>query len=251
MFEEFRSFGDYIKIYELQRAEGVLLRHLNSVYKVLAQTVPDAAKTEALREMEEYLRTLLRQVDSSLLDEWERLRHPERQARPEAPEVRPPGAEEAAQDVTRDRKAFLAAVRTRIFRCLRAWVDGEMEMAVAEVGGAADPTMATRMAAQWKAYVEGHGVCRLDSEARNLRHTHVVISDDRKHWRVEQMLVDLEEANDWRATFEVALEASKAAREPVLRWLELAPVGFVSAEPAGDGEVPKSATGSSSGPGLA
>src|SRR6185295_12061019 len=35
MFEQFRSFADYIKDYELQRAEGVLLRHLHSVYKVL------------------------------------------------------------------------------------------------------------------------------------------------------------------------------------------------------------------------
>ena len=35
MFESFRSFSDYIRDYELQRAEGVLLRHLNSVFKVL------------------------------------------------------------------------------------------------------------------------------------------------------------------------------------------------------------------------
>ena len=46
MFEQFRSFGDYIRDYELQRSEGLLLRHLNSVFKVLAQTVPDAAKTD-------------------------------------------------------------------------------------------------------------------------------------------------------------------------------------------------------------
>ncbi|MEK7781732.1 MAG: DUF3516 domain-containing protein, partial [Verrucomicrobiota bacterium] len=71
MFEEFRSFADYIKLYELHRAEGVLLRHLNSVFKVLAQTVPDSAKNEQVREMELYLGTMIRQVDSSLLDEWE------------------------------------------------------------------------------------------------------------------------------------------------------------------------------------
>ncbi|HWH70485.1 MAG TPA: DUF3516 domain-containing protein, partial [Candidatus Sulfotelmatobacter sp.] len=52
MFENFRSFSDYIRDYELQRAEGVLLRHLNSVFKVLAQTVPDAAKNDTVREME-------------------------------------------------------------------------------------------------------------------------------------------------------------------------------------------------------
>ena len=72
MFEEFRSFADYIKLYELHRAEGVLLRHLNSVFKVLAQTVPDSAKNDQVREMELYLGTMIRQVDSSLLDEWEK-----------------------------------------------------------------------------------------------------------------------------------------------------------------------------------
>jgi ABC-type lipoprotein export system ATPase subunit len=80
MFEEFRSFADYIKIYELARSEGVLLRHLSSVHKVLAQTVPDSAKNETLREMELYLSTMLRQIDSSLLEEWEKMRDPSYQA---------------------------------------------------------------------------------------------------------------------------------------------------------------------------
>src|SRR5678815_5277044 len=54
MFENFRSFADYVRDYELQRSEGLLLRHLNSVFKVLSQTVPDAAKTEQVVEMEVY-----------------------------------------------------------------------------------------------------------------------------------------------------------------------------------------------------
>src|SRR5712675_872679 len=70
MFEQFRSFADYIKDYELQRAEGSLLRHLSSVHKVLAQTVPDASKSDAVGEMELYLGLMIRQVDSSLLEEW-------------------------------------------------------------------------------------------------------------------------------------------------------------------------------------
>src|SRR4029434_6035221 len=77
MFENFRSFAEYVLDYELQRSEGLLLRHLNSVYKVLSQTVPDGVKTNEVVEMELYLRTLLRQVDSSLEDEWERMRDPD------------------------------------------------------------------------------------------------------------------------------------------------------------------------------
>src|SRR6266516_731994 len=37
MFVQFRSFGDYVRDYDLQRAEGLLLRHLSSVHKALAQ----------------------------------------------------------------------------------------------------------------------------------------------------------------------------------------------------------------------
>ena len=114
MFEEFRSFADYIKLYELQRAEGVLLRHLSRVEKVLTQTVPDTAKNDQLREMEIYLGTMIRQVDSSLLDEWEKMRDPNYCAA-ETKEVRPPGAEEAAADITRDVKNFTAAIRNRAF----------------------------------------------------------------------------------------------------------------------------------------
>src|SRR2546430_11478902 len=40
MFESFRSFSDYIKDYDLQRAEGLLLRHLSRVHKVMTQTIP-------------------------------------------------------------------------------------------------------------------------------------------------------------------------------------------------------------------
>ncbi len=76
--------------YDLQRVEGLLLRHLNSVYKVLAQTVPDQAKTDDLVEMEDYLRTMLRGVDSSLADEWERMKDPgtSRSGPPAAPRSR-------------------------------------------------------------------------------------------------------------------------------------------------------------------
>src|SRR5690606_7858141 len=111
MFEEYRSFADMLKVYELQRSEGVLLRYLANVHKVLAQTVPAAARTEAVREMELYLRTMVAQIDSSLLDEWEKLRNPEWQPAQADPELRPPGAE----DFTRNTRAFTAAIRDRLF----------------------------------------------------------------------------------------------------------------------------------------
>jgi len=234
MFEEFRTFADYLRLYELQRAEGVLLRHLNSVYKVLSQTVPAAAKSETLLEMEEYLRLMLRQVDSSLLDEWEKLRDPSRvPTRTEVPEIRPPGAEEAAQDITRDGKAFLALIRTRIFNLMRALVDADW--ATVEGLVRVDPGMlealgpSARPETLWaqalEVYHREHETFCFHPEARNLRHTHVIPSEDRSRLRIEQVLVDPDGFNDWVIELEVDLRASREAREPVLHWKRMGPVG--------------------------
>ena len=87
--------------------------------------------------MELYLATMIRQVDSSLLDEWEKMRDPNYQ-RVETKEVRPPGAEEADKDVTRDTKAFTAAIRQRIFFFLRGLVIGDFEQAMAQLASATD-----------------------------------------------------------------------------------------------------------------
>jgi superfamily II RNA helicase len=220
MFETFRSFADYIRDYELQRSEGLLLRHLNSVFKVLAQTVPDAAKNEQVRDMELYLATMIRQVDSSLLDEWEKMRDPNYQ-RAEAKEVRPPGAEEAATDITRDTKTFTAAIRNRIFTFLRGLVIGDFEQAIAHLDSPQDaddqPWTPERLRQAIDDYLADHQQLLLTPEARNVRHTYVIPSEDKRSWRVQQMLVDPEGHNDWVAEFEVDLAQSRQKAGPVLR----------------------------------
>jgi superfamily II RNA helicase len=220
MFESFRSFSDYIRDYELQRAEGILLRHLNSVFKALAQTVPDTVKTEPVREMELYLGTMIRQVDSSLLDEWEKMRDPN-YLRAETKEVRPPGAEAAEADITRDTRAFTAAIRHRIFSFFRGLVIGDFEQALAHLTSPNDldgqPWSAERLQQALDAYHVEHERIALDPDARNARHTYVTPSEDKKTWRVQQMLVDPEAHNDWVAEFVVDLDESRKQTEPSLR----------------------------------
>ncbi len=218
MFEDYRSFSDYVREYDIQRSEGLLLRHLNSVYKVLAQTVPDGAKTEEVREMEAYLGAMLRQVDSSLLDEWEKMRGGA-PAQGGSPELRPPGAEEAARDVTRDRKAFSLAVRSRIYGFLRSLSVGDWEEAAAALGGEAAGPEALK--ALMEAYRADHDGPRLDAEGRNQRHTYILEEDGA--WRVQQMLVDAEGHNDWVAECRVDLAASREAGAPVLALERLGP----------------------------
>jgi superfamily II RNA helicase len=219
MFEDFRSFADYIKLYELQRAEGVLLRHLNSIFKVLAQTVPDTAKNDQLREMEIYLATMIRQVDSSLLDEWEKMRDPNYQ-RAEVKEIRPPGAEEAAADITRDVKYFTAMIRNRIFIFLRGLVIENLETAILGLNSPnnadGQPWTPARLQQTLDGfYVEHERIC-LDPNARNTRHTYVTPSEEKKSWRVQQMLVDPDEHNDWVAEFDVDLAESRKLGEASL-----------------------------------
>ncbi len=252
MFEGFRSFAEYVVDYDLERSEGLLLRHLSSVYKVLSQTVPDGVKTDDVREMEVYLRTLVQNVDSSLADEWERMRDPEYQpvaaAGRRAIDQPPPGTAAAEGDVTSDVKTFTAAVRTRIFTFLRAWAIKDDQAAVALLGRAcgaseapdcgcrdgdpardtgeirADAWTVERLREAREAYLARHERLRLDPEARNVKHTYVDAFDDRPAWRVQQMLVDPQMDNDWVAEFEVDLAASRAAREPVLRLRRLGPL---------------------------
>ena len=221
MFEEFRSFSDYIKVYDLQRSEGVLLRHLSSVHKTLTQSVPDSVKNDTVREMEIYLGTMLRQVDSSLLEEWERMCDPDWQRRDEQPEVRPPGSEEALRDITRDPKTFTAAIRNRIFIFLSDIIRGKLDEALVLVPSSENaeggPWNAERLRHALAEHHTTHARIRLDPEARNIRHTYVTPSEDKRHWRIQQMLIDPGEANDWVAEFDADLALSRTSGEPALR----------------------------------
>jgi len=224
MFEGFRSFSDYVQEYDLERAEGLLLRHLHSVYKVLAQTVPDRIKTDAVLEAEIYLRDMLRRVDSSLLEEWERMLAPDRAPSGIAGAEQPPVPEEP-RDVTSDTRAFTVSIRTRAFAFLRAWSIGHDEAALEAIDVRDDaggqPWSADRLRAAREAYRVEHSDLRLDPEARNLRHTRVEPSGEGDRWVVQQTLVDPEGFNDWILGLEVDLAASRDAGVPVLRLLHL------------------------------
>ena len=180
-----------------------------------------------VRELEIYLGTMIRQVDSSLLDEWEKLRNPDYQ-RAEKKEVRPPGAEEATADITRDAKAFTALIRNRVFAFLRDLTNGDFEQALPRLASLhdADSGLWTpeRLRQALDSYLTDHGRLCLDANARNVRHTHVVPSEDKLCWRVQQMLIDPDEHNDWVAEFDVNLAGSRTAGEPILSLRRIAPL---------------------------
>jgi superfamily II RNA helicase len=222
MFEGYRSFADYVKDYGLERMEGLLLRHLTQVWKVLAQTVPDSAKTEEVAEMEVYFRELIRGVDASLLEEWERLKNPEWVAAETDGADKP--ARPASFDVTRDEKAFRRLVRAEIFAQLQRALSWDEEHEADR--------------AVFAAYGEARGRFRLDPEGRSAKHTHfgVVVTDGVVataavgELEVAQVLVDAEGANDWEAVFGVAMEESRTENRAVVHLRAVRAIGASAGE---------------------
>ena len=226
MYERYLSFAEYVRAYELQRSEGLLLRHLSQVWKVLAQTVPESAKTPEVFELEDYFRELIRGVDSSLLEEWERLRNPAFVASDGADKPERP----STFDVTRDTAAFKRLVRTAIFAFLqdiamREWESAASRLLTGEAKilgeGEAASEEARRLGTAFSAYFEARGRFRLDPDGRSSTRTFWAENRDTAEWAIAQVLVDPEEKNDWEAHFIVSLADSKAANRPILRFSEV------------------------------
>lgn len=73
LLEHGLDFPGYVKRYDLQRSEGLLLRHLSHSLKVLLETVPPARVTPALATRIDALRAVVVDTDASLVEAWERL----------------------------------------------------------------------------------------------------------------------------------------------------------------------------------
>ncbi len=218
MFESYLSFADYVKEYDLHRVEGVLLRYLSDVYKVLAQTVPVKARTDELREVIDYLRAMIKEVDSSLVDEWERLQRPEE----EDDDVEVAPEEPLPKDVTRNLRSFTAMVRRAVFNLVRAlanrdWVAAARRVDAPVVGEAWTPKS---LESAMEPYFAEHPSIRLDHDARSPSRTRVERESD-TFWRVEQVLVDDEGDNDWVLRLEVDLGRSRALDRPVITLVEV------------------------------
>ncbi len=207
MFETFQSFPEYVKEYGLERGEGVLLRYLSDVYKTLVQSVPEPEKTAEVDDVITYFAAIVRSVDSSLLDEWERLRGGA------APAPALPAEAPGEADVTRNPKEFLVLVRNVIFAAVRALSRKDYALAVSALQPG-DWT-AERLEARFASFWAEHAAIRVDPKARVPANTRVVSRSD-EQWRVQQIILDEEEANDWALDFAVDMDASREAGRPVL-----------------------------------
>ena len=203
MYERALSFGEFVSLYQLGRSEGLVLRYLSDAYRAIRQTVPIEAQTDDLLDVVAWLGELVRQVDSSLVDEWESLINPVTD--PSAPVVPPP-----PPSLVRNRRAFTVLVRNELFRRIRlAALQRDDELVEL------DPDAGWPEALD--AYFDEHDEILTGGPARS---PGLVTIDDTDAadgiWRVEQTVDDPDGNHDWRIRATVDLEASDEEGAAVL-----------------------------------
>ena len=218
MFELHASFAEYVREYGLERSEGLLLRYLTDVYKALVQTVPQWAKNDEIEDVITFFGAIVRQVDASLLDEWERLKHPgeKLEAAPNRDALEPAGS----QDITRDKKGFMVLVRNEIFRLLRSIGRGDWQEAARVTlndtpAPGAEITEGARIQAELAPFFAEHKL-RLDPPARSPKLLTVEEDPETRNWKIRQILLDEEGDEDWYFEATIDLAEAGAIARPVL-----------------------------------
>jgi hypothetical protein len=183
-----------------------VLRYLSDAFKALRSGVPAAARTEEVTDIVEWLGELVRQVDSSLLDEWEQLTSPDQPLdMPVAVPARP-------RPLTGNERAFTAMVRNALFRRVelfarQRWYDlGELD--------AASGWTSERWEEVGAGYFAEHDQVLTGADARGP--ALLIIDRQPGVWRVRQILDDPAGDHDWSLLVEVDLEASDEEGAAVL-----------------------------------
>jgi superfamily II RNA helicase len=217
MYERAMTFSEFVSHYELARTEGIVLRYLAGAYKALEHTVPDDLKSEDLQDLIAWLGELVRQVDSSLLDEWEQLANPEEMTAEEAQE-----RADQVKPVTANARAFRVLVRNAMFRRVElAALERYDELAEldSDAGWDAD-AWADAMDAYWDEYGElGTG-----PDARGPKLIQIEERPGEALWRVRQVFADPEGDHDWGVSAEVDLTASDEQARAVVRVTAVGPL---------------------------
>ena len=201
------TFDEYVREYGLQRSEGVLLRYLSQAYKTLEQTVPVAARTDEVLDILAGLRVLLREVDSSLIDEWESLKDPRVRARAAIPA--------RVVELADDPRALAARVRAELHRLVRALAARDYETAARLVVEGAEPWTAERFTQAMAPYWAAHPVLLATPAARRPSLTRIDELGARR-FRAQQTLLDAEGDEDWSLDCIVDLGEDKPEGAPLL-----------------------------------
>ncbi|HEU5148929.1 MAG TPA: DUF3516 domain-containing protein, partial [Iamia sp.] len=181
-------------------------------YKALVKTIPEDDKTEDLVDITEWLGEIVRQTDSSLLDEWESLMYPA-EADLAGGGPAPAAALAEPPPVTRNRRAFTVLVRNTLFRRVEL-LAAQRWTALGELDGD-DGWTADRWHQAAQPYLAAHGSIGIDGDARSARM--LLVDEHPDRWEVQQILADPDGEHSWRIRATVDLAASDERGEPAVR----------------------------------
>jgi Domain of unknown function (DUF3516) len=210
MWERAMTFREFVSVYGLTRSEGAVLRYLSDAFKAMRSGIPTAARTDEVTDLVEWLGELVRQVDSSLLDEWEQLTSPDQPIEEAAVPVRP-------RPLTGNERAFTAMVRNALFRRVELWARRRWyDLGELDRGSGWD---ADRWGEVVQAYFAEHDEVNTGADARGPALL-IVDKSTPGTWRVRQILDDPDGDHDWGFDVEVDLAASDEEGAVVLRLLD-------------------------------
>ncbi len=258
MVENAMTFSDLVSRYELGRSEGVVLRYLTDAYRALRQVVPEEHRTEEVVAVIDWLGSLVRAVDSSLLDEWEALGaaqagraeqgaallHGDRPGQDDSSGAeRAFGADEDGRVAfTRNLHALRVAVRKEMFRRIELMARDDVE-GLGRLDGASGWD-AQRWDEALARYWEEYDWIATDTAARaaalapldeapdeqalavagvSQRLIEALERSGRRVWLATQVIEDPQGDHDWRLCALVDLTASDEAERVVLRLLSVGP----------------------------
>lgn len=214
MIEKAMTFSDLVATYQLSRSEGVVLRYLTDAWRTLKQTVPEKYLTEEIADVIEWLGELIKQVDSSLVDEWAQM------GDDDTPISEDDLARELAFGVddptalTANRRAFTVMVRNYFFRLVDLF-SLERERQLEEMTDYLED--APDFPAAMDDYFDEYDDVDTGADARSREYFHV--TENGREWHVRQIIKDPAGDNSFAFLGTVNLDASDAAGEVRLRSL--------------------------------
>ncbi|WGW13747.1 DUF3516 domain-containing protein [Saxibacter everestensis] len=212
LYERAMTFTEFVSFYKLPRAEGAVLRYLADAYRTMRQTIPDDKKTPELHDLIDWIGELVRQVDSSLLEEWAALTDPGTDV---PDQVRAPVPVETG--VTANPRAFMVLVRNALFRRVDLAARRQYQ-ALGELD-AGDGWDAGRWAEAMENYFDNYDHLGTDAKARSS--AMLIIEKGADIWQVRQIFADPEGNNDFGISAEVDLAESDEQGTAVVRVIDV------------------------------
>ena len=211
MIEHAMTFSDLIATYGLARSEGVVLRYLTDAWRTLSYSIPDTYMNNDLEDIVVWLGELIRQVDSSLIDEWAHMTGDDQPVSQDTIDRELAFGVEDPTALTANRRAFTIMVRNYFFRLVELFAY-EKEDQLEDMLGYLEPDARVDWPAAMDDYFDEYTDVDLGPDARGPEFFRLEDSAGRA-WRVTQIIKDPEGDNAFQLHGVVDLDASDEAGE--------------------------------------